>query len=349
MCIIIAKPKGIAMPPENWLEASFRANSDGAGFMLADGHNVVIRKGYMSYEAFTRAIESEGNLTDKAVVMHFRIATHGLVDAGRCHPFPVCDDYKHMARTFNVVQLGLAHNGILSIKPPNETVSDSMTFIKECLKSPDVIDRLREHADHQMLLEEAISGSRLAFLEPSGEITLFGCGWQEDKGISFSNSSYKPKTWSYKSWNKKRSYSSMGYGGGWDDDLFTRSSKTKQEERPVRTHCPLCAAKAVRASGWCESCEEWTVFEGAYLCDVCGEQAVVTSGHCLSCQRTYDACQLCGQYGYDVDEGLCFACGTTDEELQEFEANGYGMLDEDLGETDTKLLPPVGSVIDTLG
>jgi len=75
----------------------------------------------------------------------------------------------------------------------------------------------------------------------------------------------------------------------------------------------------------------------------------VTSGHCLRCQRTYDACQLCGQSGYDVDEGLCFACGTTDEELQEFEANGYGMLDEDLGETDTKLLPPVGSVLDTLG
>lgn len=61
------------------------------GIMWADGSNVRIQKGFMSWDAFDRALDEVTSKLDVAatpMALHFRIATHGAVKPGCCHPSP---------------------------------------------------------------------------------------------------------------------------------------------------------------------------------------------------------------------------------------------------------------------
>ena len=81
MCIIAIKDKGIKLPNEKTLETMFWNNSDGAGFMYAKDGKVVIRKGFMTFRAFKSALDGIDDVDNLPLVMHFRIATSGNVDA----------------------------------------------------------------------------------------------------------------------------------------------------------------------------------------------------------------------------------------------------------------------------
>lgn len=189
MCIIVAKNAGTAMPSASTMRNCFANNPDGAGFMVATGKTVVIRKGFMDYGAFEEALGEFGDLTDRSVVLHFRIATHGGVKPGCCHPFPVTSDEDALRRPENSDYLCMAHNGVISGMDTDEDTSDTMAFIR------DIVAPLRRtvpsliYNDDVLGVLEKVAGSKLAFLDPSGELVTLGKFIEHD-GVLYSNSTY---------------------------------------------------------------------------------------------------------------------------------------------------------------
>lgn len=192
MCIIVSKPAGIDMPTISTLRTCWDGNPDGAGIMYAHNGRVHIRKGFMQWSDFLDAladIESSFNTKDLSMVLHFRIATHGAVIPGNCHPFPVCSKISKMHRLNYKTGLGVAHNGIIGGLETSHKVSDTMRFVA------DFIHPLAEHGLYaeawaQDLLERSCDGSRLALLDGSGNIYHIG-DWEWNGGIGYSNNSYR--------------------------------------------------------------------------------------------------------------------------------------------------------------
>ena len=102
MCIIVSKAKKIEMPDGKTLLRCFESNHDGAGVMWAENGAVHIRKGFMEYDDFNsylNELENRISLKDTALVMHFRITTHGSTNPSTCHPFPLSRKIKDLKKT----------------------------------------------------------------------------------------------------------------------------------------------------------------------------------------------------------------------------------------------------------
>lgn len=215
MCIIAAKPVGIEMPTDEIIENMWYGNSDGAGFMYAKDGFVHIRKGFMRFGDFCDAIDAlakENDLTELPLVMHFRITTHGGTKPENCHPFPISDSVGVLSKLDSRTKLGVAHNGIINITP-RKGISDTMEYIATQLAPLHrAVPDFYRNKDLMQMIENAIH-SRMAFLTSKGDIYTIG-EFVEDKGIKYSNTSYK--------WGgvyRKYSCSSSVYGGWdtWDD------------------------------------------------------------------------------------------------------------------------------------
>ena len=194
MCIICAKPQGAKLPNDATLRAMFTHNPHGAGFMYARDGRVEIRKGFMTYDAFTQALRDTVALigADAPLVMHFRITTHGGTCPGNTHPFPLTNDITKMHRTSSSAIIGIAHNGIIrSVTPRAADVSDTMEYIAAILfpvwkrdpefyRKPGTLDSIRT----------TITGSRMAIMLASGEIVRIGA-WIKHDGCWFSNDSFQ--------------------------------------------------------------------------------------------------------------------------------------------------------------
>jgi hypothetical protein len=102
MCIIAVKKAGIEMPDSKVMDEMFWNNNDGAGFMFVSDGMVHIRKGYMKFLDFEKAItevDEEIGLKDKPLIMHFRIGTHGKNVPENTHPFPVSENLHALQKT----------------------------------------------------------------------------------------------------------------------------------------------------------------------------------------------------------------------------------------------------------
>lgn len=191
MCIAIWKEKDMLLSKDT-LKNSWDANPDGAGFMYAEEGKVHIVKGLMTFQDFLEAYEPH---KDKACALHFRIATHGNVDAANTHPFRVSDT------------LGLVHNGIINnISCDIDTaMSDTWHFTEKIMKP---FEQHWQHPGFQSLVENFIGFSKLILLDGEGNFSIYN----EKQGMWdcqcwFSNSSYKRKTYPAKtqttsSWKK---------------------------------------------------------------------------------------------------------------------------------------------------
>lgn len=211
MCIIAAKPVGVAMPSDNIIENMWNGNSDGAGFMYAEKGSVHIRKGFMTFEDFRKALDefcSTHDTTNTALVMHFRITTHGGTKPENCHPFPISESIGMLSKLDCKTQIGVAHNGVIDISP-RKGISDTMEYIASQLAPlyRGVPDFYRNKHLIEMIYNATTS--RLAFLDSAGEIFTVG-SFVEDKGIKYSNESYKYT-------HRFFPCSYAGYGG-WDDE-----------------------------------------------------------------------------------------------------------------------------------
>lgn len=218
MCIIVAVPANVKMPSAETLKECFNANPHGAGFMWADGKRVNIKKGFMTWTEFERALDAEKIPEDSAVVMHFRIATHGRVQPSCCHPFPVSSEPEDLRATSMSARFGAAHNGIINGRTTNDAWSDSMDFICDVVAP---LARLCPGFIHDSNAQELLEGacqSKMALMDGAGDIALVG-EFLEDGGVFYSNPSYIPK---------KRNWSSYGsiferdpygvYEEAWDDE-----------------------------------------------------------------------------------------------------------------------------------
>jgi hypothetical protein len=213
MCVIIYKPKGIEMPSQQDLIKCFNTNPDGAGYMLPYNNKVIIRKGFMTFDAFKKDINEivkkyNINPTKTPIVLHFRITTQGGVKKELCHPYPICRDYDEMRALASECDIALAHNGIISLTSEsayyggywdNNTkkwvqgakrelnYNDTMTFIKDYASLIIDNDLYFARNDNKCeLLERLIGSSKLAIMTNRGFVKLIG-QFNERDGVFYSN------------------------------------------------------------------------------------------------------------------------------------------------------------------
>lgn len=191
MCIIVAKPQGVNMPSMKTLKTCFEHNHDGAGFAYLDNGNVLYQKGFMTFDSLKNALKKlDIDKKETTMVFHFRIGTAGTNSKGLTHPFKICNDTNAMKATEGKGSV-LFHNGVLMDYNPSkdnkDDVSDTMLFTKK------VISELPKDWETNKailaLVKKSINYNKLAILKSSG-LTLIG-DFKKDKGIYYSNESYK--------------------------------------------------------------------------------------------------------------------------------------------------------------
>lgn len=228
MCIIVAKNKGVALPTKKTLEQCFERNKDGAGIMYVKNNKVIIEKGLMTFQDFYKKLKSikkefGGDLTNKALVMHFRIGTHGENDKATTHPFPISNNFDDLRATYFETDLGMAHNGIMSAYNYDRTLSDTQSFIKDYVSVFKELNKkfyLNNKVMEIISNEANISSNKLCFLDNKENIYWYG-NKVIDNGVIYSNTTYKPYT--YKSY---RSYS-YDYDYWYSKDYKSSYSKPK--------------------------------------------------------------------------------------------------------------------------
>lgn len=203
MCVIVTKPAGTPMPPEDVMKNMWETNSDGAGFAYALNNKVHVEKGFMTYKDLDNALaglekrlKSKADLTldDVSLLVHFRITTHGGTSKELTHPFPITRDTKYMLSTDYKADVILAHNGIISTVIATPQNSDTTQYIRDVIV-PMKNSNKRFFTDPNMMeiLDNTINSSRFVFLDKFGEFHFVG-NWSTDEdtpGCSYSNLSHK--------------------------------------------------------------------------------------------------------------------------------------------------------------
>ena len=227
MCIIAIKKSGIPFPSEDTIENMWYSNPDGAGIMYTDGSGKVnIDKGFMKLEDFLVRIEQlkeQIDVTKEAVVMHFRIGTHGGNTPENTHPFPISKKVDTLKKLSLRTSVGVAHNGIISIKRPIEEISDTMEYIRSRLTYRYHRDKQFYLHSKQMKIIEAEITSKMCFLLPDRGVYTVGNFVEDKDGMMYSNDTYRYDRYSFfgtriGNWGK---YSSTSYRYDWDFDRLT--------------------------------------------------------------------------------------------------------------------------------
>ena len=188
--------------------------------MYSENNKLTVVKGLMEYDEFLSAYAPHA---DKNAVLHFRIATHGGVNAENTHPFIVHDN------------LAMVHNGIISsVEITDNSKSDTWHFTEMFLK------KYHDHwkdVEFQTLVESYIGHSKLILMDNTGEVKIYKeklGNWNSE--CWFSNMSWQtskvnvlPKPymnqWSYKKQYEpfKKEVSASGLKVGHKVDLLYRT------------------------------------------------------------------------------------------------------------------------------
>lgn len=214
MCIIAIKEAVKEFPSIETFRTMYNSNPDGFGYMFADGLSVHIKKGFTDFKKAEKEYKKIMGMVKFPFVLHFRIGTHGLRNDPRLtHPFPLGVSKKEEFLLLeNSVNIGFAHNGIISTMPDHKVYSDSIIYGKRIL-SP-LAEKWNSFIGNgaESIISSTLGSSRLAILWKSGAIEYFGTGWNKDeKGILYSNDSWKKSIFS-DSWYNFPDFS--------DDDAF---------------------------------------------------------------------------------------------------------------------------------
>ena len=187
MCVIAYKSRGAHLS-DNMVRAMFDANPHGAGFMYAKDGRVHFEKGFFNVEALLRRYHACVS-DDMPAVVHCRITTHGATCPQLCHPFPIVQRHAKEFKQTGEAFLCMAHNGIIPERSwwwfanPNGKDSDTSAYARklwlEGLRALTTARQARE-------IEREIGGSRLAFMDGSGNVELLG-HWEKVAGVWFSN------------------------------------------------------------------------------------------------------------------------------------------------------------------
>ena len=198
MCIIAISPKGKPQPNYETMKEMFLNNPHGAGYMFVNDAGLVeIHKGFMDFDDFYRTVKCENFTDDDVVIYHFRISTQAGVNPQMCHPFPLSPKLEHMKKLDLTCPVGIVHNGIIPITTTkNNEYSDTALFIakymSDMIKTHDDLEDERTLARISQLIK-----SKMAILEGDGTVTLIGNFITEKDGLIYSNTTYKPKDFTY--------------------------------------------------------------------------------------------------------------------------------------------------------
>lgn len=210
MCIIIAKPENIQLPSKETLEICFQNNKDGAGIMFAHKGSVHILKGFMTFQSLIDKINELSkkiNLDKISMIIHFRIGTQGKTNEENTHPFPITEDILKLTSNKVVCNIGVAHNGIISLTRSYTSMdySDTVLFVRDYLSC--IVEKPDFYKNPKMLkIIGKLADSKLAFLSNNGHITTIGEFINKD-GVLYSNSTYV-----------KRNYYNYGYSYPYEDE-----------------------------------------------------------------------------------------------------------------------------------
>jgi RNase P subunit RPR2 len=190
MCLIVVKESGVKLPEKEHLENGSFSNKDGMGIALHKKNSigVLIKKDFTNVFLLNKWIE-ENVKEEDSLIVHFRLGTSGLKDAGNAHPYPLVKDDKLLRTTELTWENAVAHNGIFKDYGGDKILNDTQEFIQEVL-SDNIIKNNLKNPVIQKLLKESIGGSKLAFMLEDGKIITLG-EYQEEKGVKFSNWGYR--------------------------------------------------------------------------------------------------------------------------------------------------------------
>lgn len=281
MCIIVVKEKGFAFPTEEILKSCFESNPDGAGFMVATGKEVVIRKGFMDFKSFINALNKARKEfgDNKTYVMHFRITTQAGVRPDCTHPYPISENMDDLRKLTFKCKVGIAHNGIISLTSQSHcdygkrtkgaiTYNDTMLFVTEYLSN---MKKLK-----QSIIETLAPGNRFAVLYKDGTCNVMGHGWINDNGIQYSNNTYLPYVpTGYSFWGSDERDYDNDYDE-WDQFYNERTGTFDFDEE----YCPMSEEET---DMYCKECSNYaqcksfkhyleSIFkQEVYFCEECRE------------------------------------------------------------------------------
>ena len=176
MCLLIAARKKIL--DKDALESGYDNNSHGAGFAYSKDNQLFVEKGFFSFDDFLTAYN---NIPDNSPnIVHFRLATGGLMNDVNCHPFSISKN------------LAFAHNGIFSFIDACAEFSDTYHFNEEFMKPLFAKNNAGVYSTGaKFMIEKLIGYNKLAFLNNKGDVTIMN---QEagdvHNGAWYSNNSY---------------------------------------------------------------------------------------------------------------------------------------------------------------
>lgn len=185
MCVIINKPREIRLSREI-MRQCWRSNPHGAGFMYVESGNLVINKGYMTFESFYRAYKEID--WKKHMVFHFRLASYGSIIPEQTHPMLINE------------KLAFVHNGHMlnqfikqATLATDKSKSDTMIFNEEILQKlpqdflsqPAIVELINGYIDNSIMLFLDNEDNVIILGSLEGTITRDGCWfsnnfWDED-------------------------------------------------------------------------------------------------------------------------------------------------------------------------
>jgi predicted glutamine amidotransferase len=315
MCIAIVKPKFADFPTTTQFRNCFTTNPHGAGFMYSNGENLIIKKGFMTFEDFINAFEQENISKDKLVFFHFRIATHGLIDGGNTHPFPLSMNVSEQRNEcLKYKGYGLIHNGVFKYDKteflkydPSGVISDTMLlamkikqhldnkdkFIKD-LESAIVFNLFDKDILTEKLINECIGYNKVAIMNEKEEYVKYG-KWIEDNCVFYSNDDYSFDINDY-------NYYGYNYRGCFSDEFCAICGEILEWNKYQETTIGYC----------CNTCCNTYKLEKCKGCGLMFLPDKENNGFCEDCDFDYDLCEVCGTREAtiitDDDKFICDDC-----------------------------------------
>lgn len=253
MCIILYKPKNVPLPSKQTLKNCFDNNDDGIGFCEI-GEMSKIHKGFMDFEIFYKFFMDRYD-KKKAYAIHFRIGTSGGNIPQNTHPFPISGNEADLKELYFETRQVCCHNGILGNGRKN--LSDTMYFIKKYLYP------LKSHLQEkgvQGIIAKATIGSKLLIID-QGKVHRTGT-WFQDKGIFYSNKTYK----------REKIFMPSSHYSKWDFCDYLKKDETKKPSKKNSfedlqkddMYCPSCMEELIEDMSeidtfYCPSCGEYWI------------------------------------------------------------------------------------------
>jgi len=265
MCLlVVCKPN--AIPKREELTEGACANPHGYGFaMIIDGK--IFRYRTMSArKAVSKFMHMRQQNPTGYAIWHARYATHGVRNEDNCHPFYVGDDTDTV----------LAHNGVLdTFIAKGDKRSDTRVFAEDTLPKLGGVLALEDENIYRMV-EGWASGSKIAVLtaRPDAQFQLYlineSAGHWDNNGVWWSNSSYKPSTYTSKTYYAPT-------------PIATSHKDTEYDVEQSYYNELLLAGDDDIVIDMCPSCEALIdIDQSAEFCQYCDT--------CMSCMSTWQDC-----------------------------------------------------------